>query len=131
MTSYRPTAAEKSDTQPVNPLAWRTVTDAKVVYVPLGEKPTKDGEMRMTFARTGIRVEMADFSWWFFHFKSSTWRRHYKLPGNPVEQKDKGLSESALKREKWPGPALVAALESGYDLALTAEAEKRAAGRAA
>ena len=133
MTSFESTADQnaRQQTEQINVTAWRTVADAKVVYVPLGEVPGKDGIPRMRFARTGIRVEMADGSWWFFHFKGRTWSRHFKNLGSSVEQKDDGLSESALKREKWPGPALVAALESGYDLALTAEAEKRAAGRAA
>ena len=129
MTSFRATADESKDTQPVNPAAWRTVTDAKVVYVPLGMKPNKKGEMKMTFARTGICVEMADFSWWFLHFKSETWTRHYKLGG--IERKDAGLSESHLKNDNWPGHALYAALLSGVDIAMQAEAEKRAAARAA
>jgi len=137
MTSFRATRDEKLTTEKVNPESWRTVADSKVVYVPLGMKPVgKKGEEKMTFARTGIRVEMADLSWWLFHFKSRTWTRHYTLGG--IERKDEGITEDKLLRQvalpppnNWPGPALKAALEQGVALALEAEAEKRAAARAA
>jgi hypothetical protein len=121
--------------------SWRTVSDAKVVYVPLGMKPTKDGEEKMSFARTGIRIEMEDGSWWFFRFQSKTWSRHY--PGSKVvgkgfnasnvaiEHKDDGLTENALKRTWGHAPWLLTALKAGVQLALAAEAEKRAASRAA
>lgn len=120
--------------------SWYTVSDAKVVYVPLGMKPNKDGEMKMSFARTGIRVEMEDGSWWFKHFRSGTWTHHY--PGietvgkgfnaiaTPVMHKQ-SYSQRALERDYSARPYLLAALVAGEDLAKQAEAEKRAASRAA
>ena len=122
MIAFRATANEKVNAQPVNPISWRTVSDAKVVYVPLGEKPNKKGELKMTFARTGVRVEMADLSWWFFHFKSESWSRHYSIGG--VERKDAGLTENQLQRKCF-APALYQSLLTGLDIAYTAEAEKR------
>ena len=130
MTSFRPTTEEKSITEQIDTTAWYRVADAKVVFVPLGEKPNKDGEMRMTFARTGIRVDMADGSWWFNSFRFKTWSRHYTNLGGTVEQKD-SYTETCLKRDWGNRPHLLEALNKGVVIALEAEAEKKAAGRAA
>ena len=115
---------------------WHTVKDAKVVYVPLGEKLNKKGELKMTFARTGIRVVMEDGSWWFHHFRSETWTHHWmgtKVEGRgfnaknvPCEHKQ-SYTDSALKRDYKDRPAMLEALRSGYELALMAEQEARAA----
>ena len=142
MTSFESTADQnaRQQTEQINVTAWRTVADAKVVYVPLGEVPGKDGIPRMRFARTGIRVEMADGSWWFKHFKSGTWTHHYpgistvgkgfNAKATPTMHKQ-SYSQRALERDYATRPAMLEALISGEQLALDAEAEKRAASRAA
>jgi hypothetical protein len=121
--------------------AFRTIRDAKVVFVPIGEYVNKKGELKTKFARTGIRVEMEDGSWWFYHFRYNTWSRHY--PGMVIveqgfnamptccERKDGGLAPHALKRVWGHNPQLLAALEEGKELALIREAEEREERRAA
>lgn len=116
--------------------AWRTVAEAKVVYFPLVAGKKKDGEDKIIFIRVGIRIEMADGTWWFHHFKFGSWTHHfmgadkqgtgfYASQSKQVERKE-SYTPKALQRE-YGGRGLVEALESGVQQALEAEAEKRAA----
>ena len=116
--------------------AWYTVASAKVVYVPIGTKVNKKGETKTIFARTGVRVDMVDGSWWFYHFKFLTWSRHYKGTATAgrgfnactviVELKD-SYTPSKLQREYATRPNLLKALEDGTELAYLEEAEKKLA----
>ena len=118
-------------------MSWKTVSDAKVVYVPLPKVNAK-GEEKVTFVRLGIRVEMADGSYWFYTFRFKSWVNHYtgrEVSGKgfnaewvTVDRKD-SYSENKLKREYANRPGLLKALAEGVEMALTAEAEKRAARR--
>lgn len=122
---------------------WFTVTEAKVVYVPL--KGGRDGgeDEKTRFARTGIRINMADGSWWFHHFKHNSWTKHWplvramdrlgrpatELGGEPVylpERVDRyGQFSKVVKEYGTRVPQLVTALLEGKDSALEAEAEAR------
>ena len=118
-----------------------TIDSAKVVYVPMGTYINKDGEEKTRFIRTGIRVDMADGSWWFQKFRSSSWTNHYPTtvvvskPWEPlitgVQMETKSFSRMALQREYGGRPRLLQALQDGIAQALEEEAEKRAARRAA
>ena len=116
--------------------AWYTIVSAKVVYVPIGTKINKKGEPVTIFARTGIRINMADGSWWFNHFKYGTWSRHYpametvgerfNAKSVPVERKE-SYTPSKLQREYAGRGGLLVALVEGSVLALEEEAERKAA----
>jgi hypothetical protein len=114
--------------------AWRTVAESKVVFVPIGEYIDKNGNVRTRFARTGIRLDMEDGSWWFKHFRFNTWTRHYKgkelcgvgFNGHvcEVEKKD-NFSNRELYRTWKHAPSLISALEHGVEDAIVREAEER------
>lgn len=140
-------------TTTINPtVAWFTLASAKVVYIPLpvkakkGKDGGKDTEVR--FIRTGIRINMADGSWWFFRFGKETWSQHYPLvqattrwnapavefgTNKPIYLPERVERYSSFQKvvKEWGvrSPKLVAALLAGRDLALEEEAEKRAAAR--
>lgn len=121
------------------------VATSKVVYVPFTVK-AKDGGEDTKFMRTGIRIDMADGSWWFHHFKRGTWTQHYPRvqatthwgapavvfgTGEPIftpERVERYKDFTHIVRE-WGKrtPKLVAALLEGQDQALEDEAEKRGA----
>jgi len=111
---------------------FRTVNDAKVVYVCVGVKTNKNGEEIPNFVRIGIRVDMVDDSWWFYSFRARSWTNHYKGPETSGIEQKQSFSRLALERE-YAGirHKMIDALEEGYALALAKEAEKRAMGRAA
>ena len=112
-------------------MKFRTVASAKVVYVPLGknedDEPTR-------FARTGIRVNMADNSWWFLSFRSKSWTNHwvglesnsnFLSPSTQVDRKQ-SYTPAALRREYSERcPMMLVALQLGEQLALAEEAAKR------
>lgn len=116
--------------------AWHTVASAKVVLVPIGERPNKKGEMKTIFARTGISVTMANGDKWFYHFRARSWTHHwmgidlhgvgFNAAPKQVERKQT-YSLPALRREYDKRPAMLAALEEGEMLAYAEEAAKRAA----
>lgn len=114
--------------------AYRTIADTKVVYVPVGERIDAKGRVYTVFARTGIRVDMANGSWWFKCFRTDTWSRHYtalEAQGRgfnrkavPIELSDPGLTPSAMARVWGHNPELLNALSDGELLALAADAAK-------
>lgn len=112
---------------------WYCVSDSKVTWAPVGTYIAKNGERKMKFKRIGVRVDMADGSWWFFSYVHGTWTKHWPLTrkmdrlgrpavegGRPVflpERKDRytvaGLHKEWLARK----PELVAALEGAVNQA--------------
>ena len=119
---------------------FRTVKEAKVVYVCVGTKTNKNGEEVPNFVRIGIRVDMMDDSWWFYSFKGHTWTNHYKgletrgcVLSSPLSiDRKQSFSRRELERE-YAGirHKMIDALNEGYAMALAEEAEKRAMRRAA
>jgi len=69
---------------------WYTVVESKIVWAPIGKRVLKNGEEKPKFVRIGVRVDMADGSWWFYSFRHDSWTQHFKpLPktdrlGRPV-----------------------------------------------
>lgn len=57
---------------------WYTVVDAKIVWAPIGVRTMKNGEEKPKFVRIGVRVDMADGSWWFYSFRHDSWTQHFK-----------------------------------------------------
>jgi hypothetical protein len=122
---------------------WFTVLDAKVSYFGFKAINAK-GEEYAKWIRLGIRINMADGSWWFHHFKTSSWTRHWpltqainkqgkpatELGGKPImlpEKKDQWGNWEKLAKEFGNRPKLLTALQEGVVMAYEAEAEKRAA----
>lgn len=120
----------------------RTVTASKVSYAPIQSKK-KDGEL--DFMRLGVKIELSDGNWWFYHFKFQSFSKHEpdtpitNKSGSPVYEpggvkiattKGKitryGDRQSLIKRLNNP-IALLTLLDSGIEQALADEAEKRAA----
>lgn len=107
--------------------AWYCVDDSKVVWAPVGTYTTKNGEVKTKFKRIGLKVSMADGSWWFFSFVHNTWTKHWPLTrkldrlgrpavegGKPIylpERKDRYTVEGLHKEWLARKPELVAALE--------------------
>lgn len=123
-----------------------TVVSAKVVYVPF-EVKAKDGGEDTKFARMGVRVNMADGSWWFHHYKRGSWTQHYPLIAktypwggtitDPRTGKPEYLPErknsyegfvDVLKEFGQRSPFLPQALLAGVDIAEEEDAEKRMGG---
>jgi hypothetical protein len=108
---------------------WFTVQDKNLVWAPIGTYTNKNGEVKTRFIRIGVKVKMADGSWWFFSFKHSTWTKHntrvqkmdrlgrpeFDPQGNPVllPERKENYTVNTLHRE-WGKrkPELVSALES-------------------
>lgn len=107
---------------------WFKVEDKQLVWAPIGYT-NKNGEVKTRFIRIGVKVKMADGSWWFFSFKHSTWTKHntrvqkmdrlgrpeFDPQGNPVllPERKENYTLHTLHRE-WGKrkPELVSALES-------------------
>lgn len=64
---------------------WYTVVESKIVWAPIGVRRLKNGEEKPKFVRIGVRVDMADGSWWFYSFRHDSWTQHFK----PVPQTDR------------------------------------------
>jgi len=119
--------------------AWLTISEAKVLWVPTGEvRVNKNGEEKPVVIRTGIRIEFADGTKWFYHFKFQTWTRTeqgaFKLDhfGNSTKERGEDVKtrfgkDPKLQRELAHCPKLIEALFAGRDQAILDEAEKRAA----
>jgi hypothetical protein len=106
---------------------WFTVSESKVVWAPVGTYITKKGEKKTKFKRIGLRVDMADGSWWFFSFIHESWTKHWPLTqkmdrlgrpavegGKPVylpERKDRYTVDGLRKEWAARKPELIAALE--------------------
>jgi len=56
---------------------WFDVSEATVVWAPIGTAVNKRGEERTRFSRLGVKVEMADGSWWFHSFKHGSFTQHF------------------------------------------------------
>lgn len=108
---------------------WFTVQDKEIVWAPIGTFTNKKGEVKTRFIKIGVRVKMADGSWWFFSFKHSSWTKHNTLVqrmdrlgrpekdprGNPVylpERKENYTLNQLNKEWGKRKPELVAALET-------------------
>lgn len=108
---------------------WFTVQDKEIVWAPIGTYTNKKGETKTRFIRIGVRVKMADGSWWFFSFKHSSWTKHNTLVrkmdkmgrpecdarGEPVFLPERKESYTPFQFQKEWGkrkPELVAALEN-------------------
>lgn len=125
----------------------RTVTASKVVYAPVQSKKKDDDGISLI--RLGVRIELSDGNWWFYHFKYESFSKHVPgalkttKSGSPVWEP--GGTKQARENEKItrygkrdelvkriPGAAneLLTLLDRGIASALEAEAEKRAARRA-
>lgn len=112
------------------------VTMAKVVYIPVIDKDDPDHDDRPPrFAKTGIRIELANGEWWFISFLHGTYTRHRKglakryrslsvvcdNAGNPEYEDEKVTSYKDLNHVmKGLGhcPVLVVALVAGRERAL-------------
>ena len=107
---------------------WFTVTDKNLVWAPIGTYTNKKGEVKTRFIKIGVKVKMADGSWWFFSFKHESWTKHCPLVrkmdmlgrpmvegGKPVflPERKENYSLRQLHRE-WGTrkPELVSALEN-------------------
>lgn len=113
--------------------AWYSVSDSKIVWAPVGTYVTKKGERKTRFKRIGVRVDMADGSWWFYSFVHNTWTKHWPLTrkldrlGRPAveagkavflpERKDRYTVEGLHKEWLVRKPELVAALEGAVNQA--------------
>lgn len=120
---------------------WYTVVESKIVWAPIGVIRTKTGEEKPKFVRIGVKISMADGSWWFYSFRHDSWTQHFKpMPkldrlgrpvieyGKPVmvERKNKWNNWGAVCKEfaaRSPGivnslqTAIVNALEGSDDVA--------------
>lgn len=113
--------------------AWFTTTDSKETWAPIGTYTNKNGETKVKFKRIGIRVDMADGSWWFYSYTHGTWTKHWpkvqkmdKLGrpategGKPVflpERKDRYTVAGLHKEWASRKPELVSALETALSKA--------------
>lgn len=114
---------------------WYTVVESKIVWAPIGVRTLKNGETKPKFVRIGVRVDMADGSWWFYSFRHDSWTQHFKpVPktdriGKPVveygeivmvEKKNNYRNWAAVCKEfAARSPGLVNALQTGVTNALT------------
>jgi hypothetical protein len=58
-------------------MKWFDVSEATVVWAPIGTTVNKRGEEKTRFSRLGVKVEMADGSWWFHSFKHGSFTQHF------------------------------------------------------
>ena len=108
---------------------WHTVNNSDIVWAPIGTFVNKKGETKTRFIRIGVKVQMADGSWWFFSFKHSSWTKHNTLvqkmdklgrpettpQGEPVylpERKERYTVRELHKEWGVRKPELVSALEN-------------------
>lgn len=119
---------------------WHTVNSSELVWAPVGVYVNKKGETKTKFIRIGVRVKMADGSWWFFSFRHSSWTKHNTLvrkmdrlgrpacdpKGQPIylPERKENYTVHQLHRE-WGSrkPELVAALENAVNEAENKEEE--------
>lgn len=119
---------------------WHTVNSSELVWAPVGVYVNKKGETKTKFIRIGVRVKMADGSWWFFSFRHSSWTKHNTLvrkmdrlgrpacdpKGQPIylPERKENYTVTQLHRE-WGSrkPELVAALENAVNEAENKEEE--------
>lgn len=107
-------------------MAWSDVSEAKLVWAPIGTTVTKSGEERPRFSRLGVKVEMADGCWWFYSFKHGSYTQHFPrtkkfwsagfsdseyLP----EKKNRFGSWAAVEREFKDRPAFLANLQNAIN----------------
>jgi len=115
-----------------NAMSWFTVKESKIVFAPI-TATKKNGDPTTRFIKIGVKVEMADGSWWFYSFKHASWTKHNTLVrkmdklgrpavegGKPVflpERKDR-YTGTSLHRE-WGSrkPELIRALSSAVESA--------------
>ena len=107
---------------------WFTVQDKQLVWAPIGTFTNKKGEVKTRFIKIGVKVKMADGSWWFFSFKHKSWTKHNTLVqkmdrlgrpmvegGKPVflpERKENYTAHTFHREWGKRKPELVSALES-------------------
>lgn len=109
-------------------MAWFDVSETKLVWAPIGTAVNKNGQERTKFSRLGVKVEMADGSWWFYSFKHGSYTQHFPrvkafwTPGEQEhylpERKNRYASWEAVQKEFKNRPAFLKALESAIDEAL-------------
>ena len=117
--------------------AWYTVLESKISWAPIGTVITKKGQEKPRFSRIGVRIDMADGSWWFCSDKHGSWTLHFPrrpetdFMGRPMmeegkpkllpEKTSRWASTEALVADFGPrSPGLVAALKTAYIAALEA-----------
>jgi hypothetical protein len=114
---------------------WYTVVESKIVWAPIGVRTLKNGETKPKFVRIGVRVSMADGSWWFYSFRHDSWTQHFKPAvktdrlGRPVVEEGKIVTvERKNNYRNWAAvckefaarsPGLVNALQNGVTDALS------------
>lgn len=119
---------------------WYIVSESKVSWAPIGTRVLKTGEEKPRFSRIGVRINMADGSWWFYSFKHDSWTLH-RVPvrkldrlgrpavegGKPVfhpERKERFSNWGAVVKEFRGGREhLLEALRGAVESALAAEEE--------
>lgn len=125
-------------------------TEAKVVYAPIGMKPNKNGEMKQSFVRLGIKVtfdngvkidgETGPNGYAFYTFRHDSvsitrpampqrdsLNRVVKVKGK-IQWEEQPKNSNKLKEfKKKFSPAFVALVTMGMVAAIQDEAEKRAA----
>jgi len=111
------------------------VVESKIVWAPIGVRTLKNGETKPKFVRIGVRVSMADGSWWFYSFRHDSWTQHFKPAvktdrlGRPVVEEGKIVTvERKNNYRNWAAvckefaarsPGLVNALQNGVTDALS------------
>jgi len=115
--------------------SWYTVVEAKIVWAPIGVRTLKNGEQKPKFVRIGVRVDMADGSWWFYSFRHDSWTQHLKARpkldrlGRPLieygtvamqpEVKHKYRNWAAVCKEFDKRPGIINALQTAVTDALS------------
>jgi hypothetical protein len=85
---------------------WYTVVESKIVWAPIGTRVLKNGDEKTRFSRIGVKISMADGSWWFYSFRHDSWTQHFPLRpkldrlGRPVVEYGK-IAMQPEKKNKW------------------------------
>lgn len=92
-------------------MAWFDVSEATMVWAPIGTTVNKSGEERPRFSRLGVKVKMDDGCWWFYSFKHGSYTQHF-----PRVKKfwTAGLDESTHLPEKTNRYASWSAVEKEF-----------------
>lgn len=113
---------------------WYTANTSKVVYAPIWADGAEDSDQPARFARMGVRVDLADGTYWFYHFKAGTWTHHWygvkqeRWFHQPEQvEYSKAYTFKALRREYRGRECLIVALLEAHDQAIEADEAKRAA----
>ena len=127
---------------------WLRVTESKVSWFLLGGKSkskpkSTDKDHKPCWIKMGVRINMADGSWWFFHYKYGSWKKHWTRVqatnrlGQPAFDGDKPImlpertesykDQATLEKEWTRMPELVSALLTAVHIAELEEAAKKAA----